>query len=327
MREYRPPFRFRSTPWRTAAFLFAALLAVGQPTPVAAQPAKDPVFDLQAILAPPLKCVLKTTEKNGIVTEEVRFHSEMDGAKSVDIFAYFSYPKGCAATPGVHLEPGRFGTGNNVLDGVRRGARLCDAVHRLPDARLPFDGRLSDRVRAGVAGGSEEGTDLSWRWRRCGPCRSLESRAEVDKNKIGMAGSSWGGFFTTLMVGVDPRLKCGSCMFGCGGLHGGNLWWDGRGGDKKRDEAFRKRWAETLDPAWRLPHTKTPIAWFTGTNDQFYWLHSVMVSYNRAAGPKLLSLLPNFQHALTPEVDEQVFAWLDAHLRGKPAFLKWSGWT
>src|SRR5205823_6639696 len=82
---------------------------------------------------------------------------------------------------------------------------------------------------------------------------------------------------------------------------------------------------ETLDPATRLQYTKTPIAWFTGTNDQFYYLPAVVASYHLAAGPKHLSLLPNYKHALTPELDEQVFAWLDVHLRGKPAFLtvKW----
>ena len=32
----------------------------------------------------------------------------------------------------------------------------------------------------------------------------------------------------------------------------------------------RDHWRKTLDPAWRLPTKKTPIAWFTGTNDRFY---------------------------------------------------------
>ncbi|MEI8242093.1 MAG: hypothetical protein WCI17_02380, partial [bacterium] len=61
--------------------------------------AQDPVFDLPALLGTPLNPkTTKTTEKDGIVTEEVMFHSETDGDKSVDIFALFSYPKG-----GTHL--------------------------------------------------------------------------------------------------------------------------------------------------------------------------------------------------------------------------------
>src|SRR5205085_12561425 len=56
----------------------------------------------------------------------------------------------------------------------------------------------------------------------------LETRPEVDRDRIGMGGSSWGGFFTTLMVGVDPRLKVGTCLYGTGNLQLGNAWWDGQ---------------------------------------------------------------------------------------------------
>jgi dienelactone hydrolase len=79
----------------------------------------------------------------------------------------------------------------------------------------------------------------------------LESRPEVDKDRIGMGGSSWGGFFTTLMVRVDPRLKAGACLFGTGNLQLGNAWWDGqsRHGRKPPTLAERERWRKTLD-AW-----------------------------------------------------------------------------
>ena len=51
----------------------------------------DPLFDLEKLLATPLNPrTTKTTEQDDVVTEEVMFHSEMDGEKSVDIFAFFS---------------------------------------------------------------------------------------------------------------------------------------------------------------------------------------------------------------------------------------------
>lgn len=60
----------------------------------------DPVFDLPAILKPPLESqVLKRSEKDGIVLEEVKFHSHMDGAKRIDIFALFAYPRGAKKAP------------------------------------------------------------------------------------------------------------------------------------------------------------------------------------------------------------------------------------
>jgi hypothetical protein len=63
-----------------------------------------------------------------------------------------------------------------------------------------------------------------------------------------MAGSSWGGYYTTLMVGLDPRLKAGSCLFGCGGLYLGSAWRSGL----PKDQAWLDHWRATLDPATRL---------------------------------------------------------------------------
>jgi dienelactone hydrolase len=282
----------------------------------------DPVFDHKAILAPPLNArILKTTEKAGIVTEEVMFHSEMDGKKSVDIFAFFSYPKEARKLPAFIWNQGGLGQANTYWTefGAKRGyATLC--------IDFPLPGYRSSGgypINSGVELGDDprqapiyHGAVALLR-----AVSFLEARAEVDKERIGMAGSSWGGFYTTLMAGVDPRLKAASCMFGCGSLELGNNWWDTHGPDPKRDAAFRKRWAQTLDPTLRLSKSKTPIAWFTGTNDTFYWLPSIMDSHARAAGPRHLTFLANYNHALTPIIDDQVFAWFDVHLKGAPAFL------
>ncbi len=306
----------------------AAVAVLALAAPGARAGAKDAVFDLKAVLAPPLRArVLKTTEKEGIVTEEVRFHSETDGGKDVEIFAYFSYPRGAKRLPAFVWNQGGLAQASSYWTefGARRGyAALC--------IDFPMPGYRSTGGYAIVAG-----LELPADPRRAPIYHGavallravafLESRPEVDRTRIGMAGSSWGGFYTTLMAGVDPRLKACSSMFGCGGLQLGNVWWDGRGPDPARDRAFRERWRTTLDPAWRLPHTKAAIAWFTGTNDTFYWLPAVDESYRRAGGPRHLSLLPNWDHALTPRLDEQVFAWLDVYLKGKPAFLSVGGLT
>lgn len=290
--------------------------------------ADETVFNLKELLAPPLNArTLKKTEQNGIVTEEVMFHSEADAGKDVEIFAFFSYPQHARQLPAFIWNQGGLAQASTYWTefGAKRGyAALC--------IDFPMPGYRSTGSYP-IVSGLELGDD---------PKRApiyhgavallravsfLQSRSEVDGDKIGMAGSSWGGFYTTLMVGIDPRLKVGSCMFGSGRLDLGNLWWDGQGWDAKRDAAFRQRWRTTLDPAVRLADRKTPIAWFTGTNDQFYWLPSVVASYEAAAGPKHLALLPNWNHALTPEVDEQVFAWLDVHLKNAAAFTTLSPLT
>lgn len=282
---------------------------------------KEAVFDLKAILTPPLNTrTTTTTEKDGIVTEEVMFHSEKDGAKSVDIFAFFSYPKGARKLPAFIWNQGGLGQASTYWTefGAKRGyATLC-IDFPLPGYRstggYPINSGLElgeDPKRAPIYHGAVA---------LLRAVSYLESRPEVDADRIGMAGSSWGGFYTTLMAGVDPRLKAASSMFGTGNLQVGNSWWDGTG-NSSRDAAQREHWRTTLDPAWRLPRSKTPIAWFTTTNDNFYWLPAVNRSYEMAVAPKHLTMVPNWDHALAPTMDEQVFTWLDIHLRGKPAFL------
>lgn len=281
----------------------------------------DPVFDLEKLLATPLHPrMTKTEEKDGIVTEEVMFHAEMDGEKSVDIFAYFSHPKGARALPAFIWNQGGLGRASSywTILGAKRGyAALC-IDFPLPGYRstggYPIVSSLeagADPKRAPIYHGAVALLKA---------VSYLESRTEVDPSRIGMCGSSWGGFYTTLMTGVDPRLKVGSAMFGTGSLQLGNSWWFGGGPNPKYDAGAREQWRTTLDPALRLGQRKTPIAWFTGANDQFYWMPALMETHRLAAGPKHLTILPNWNHGLTPTADEQVFAWLDVHLQNAPPF-------
>jgi hypothetical protein len=79
----------------------------------------------------------------------------------------------------------------------------------------------------------------------------------------------------------------------------------------------KKAWEAVFDPATRLPRSKTPLYIATGSDDGAYWLPGVNATYNDHGGDKRLTVIPNFDHALTPDVDEQIFAWLDYHLKGK----------
>lgn len=47
----------------------------------------------------------------------------------------------------------------------------------------------------------------------------LHSRIEVDKDRIGIMGISWGGYHTSVVAGVDDRVSAAIIVYGCGGLH------------------------------------------------------------------------------------------------------------
>ena len=295
----------------------SVLLAVWLPLAVLSADAVDPVFpDVRALASTPLNArLLKTSEKDGIVIEEVMYHSEMDGETSVDIFAYFGYPKGAQKLPAFVWNQSSMAQASThfVELGARRGYAVLCIDYPFPGYRssggYPHRGLTvgDDPARAPLAHAAIallKGVTY------------LESRPEVDKDRIGMAGSSWGGFMTTLLVGLDSRLKAGSCFFGTGNLQLGCAWFKGA----CADPATADRWRTTIDPAWRLTKTKTPISWCTGTLDHFYWMPALMKTYEMAGGKKHLGLIANWDHGLPPIMDDEVLGWLDVHLQGHPAF-------
>src|SRR5262245_34249657 len=296
--------------------------AVHSRSDVAGSDHKDPIFDVPALISTPLDGrVLKSSERDGVITEEVRFHSKQDGDTSVDIFAFLSYPAGARHVPAFIWNPGGLGQASPAF--TEPGARRGYAVLSIDFPQTGYRSTGNYPINSGLELGDDPRKAPIYHGAVAllKAVSYLETRAEVDKHRIGMAGSSWGGFFTTLMIGIDPRLKAGSSLYGTGNLQLGNAWWDGQSqnGRTPPTPEQRERWRTTLDPAWRLPTKKTPIAWITGTNDGFYLLSSIMKSYDMAAGPRHLTLIPNWDHALPQKMQEEHFyAWLDVHLKGAP---------
>jgi hypothetical protein len=59
---------------------------------MAARAKDDPVFDAWSLTSTPLTPrVVKSTDRDDVVTEQVMFHSEREGNTNFDMFAYFSY--------------------------------------------------------------------------------------------------------------------------------------------------------------------------------------------------------------------------------------------
>ena len=317
--------------WLCGAMIGFVTVSASWSTPARAQviilnaqtPNADAIYDVPALISTPLNAkVLKSSEEDGIVTEEVMFHSEMDGAKSVDIFAIFSYPKGAKNLPAFIWNQTGLAQASSYLTvlGARRGyAALCIDF---PNTGYRSTGNYAINSGLEVSENPRDSPIYHGAVALLKAVSYLQSRPEVNGDRIGMVGSSWGGFFTTVMAGIDPRLKAASAMFGTGNLQLGNAWWDGNRKTRERPEAERERWRTTLDPALRLPTSKVPIAWFSGTNDSYYWMPALMKSYAMANENKSLTLMPNWDHGLPPQLDEQVFVWLDSHLKAAPQFLK-----
>jgi len=145
----------------------------------------------------------------------------------------------------------------------------------------------------------------------------LRSFPEVDAERIGLTGISWGGYLTCLTAGVDPRFRLAVPVYGCGYLADDSAWL-ARFAEMGPEKAAR--WTAWWDPASWLPRAEMPMLWVNGTNDFAYPPGSWQRSYRLPKGPRTLCLRVRMPHGHGPagENPEEIRAFADAIL-GAPS--------
>jgi dienelactone hydrolase len=121
----------------------------------------------------------------------------------------------------------------------------------------------------------------------------LRSLPQVDAQRIGLTGISWGGYLTCIAAGVDPRFKFAVPVYGCGFLGEELRWTDqfARLGPK-----VAGKWLALWDPSVYLPQAKMPLLWVTGDGDFAYPLNSLQKSYRLPSGPRYLAIRHAMPH-------------------------------
>lgn len=137
----------------------------------------------------------------------------------------------------------------------------------------------------------------------------LESRSEVDKEKIGIMGISWGGYNTAVTVGVDERLSAAIIVYGCGELYKNSVW-------TREGHVFSETYKQQLDPANYLPNAKIPILWLNNNTDHFFPLDSYQSSRKLTKGKNYARIQDNYAHGYeTPWKTEDIRRFTDAFLQ------------
>lgn len=136
----------------------------------------------------------------------------------------------------------------------------------------------------------------------------IRSFPQVDRNRIGLTGISWGGYLVSIVAGVDPRFKFVAPVYGCGFLGDDSVWlpdFAKMGAEKAH------KWLALWDPSVYLPRAHMPMLWVDGSNDFAYPMDSLQRSYRLPSGPHTLCLRLRMPHGhpqgVTP-VEIQVFA-------------------
>ena len=110
----------------------------------------------------------------------------------------------------------------------------------------------------------------------------IRSFPEVNAEKTGVLGVSWGGIITCLVSGMDDRFKFAVPVYGCGFLVGsdGNF---GKELGKLSNEQLNK-FLKLWEPSLWLVNAKLPMLWLNGTNDRHFPMDAWQKSIRSARG-------------------------------------------
>ena len=146
----------------------------------------------------------------------------------------------------------------------------------------------------------------------------IRAMPEVDAERTGITGISWGGYLTCIAASVDGRFKLAVPVYGCGFL-GENSTWLGTFAKMGPEKA--EKWLKLWDPSVHLKNAKMPMLWVTGTNDFAYPMDSLRKSYHLPSGPRTLAIRVRMPHGHggAGENPAEIHAFADAILKqGKP---------
>lgn len=325
-----------------AAVLFThRSFAAEIPEPIASAPWKLEQFEK----APEFEVLSETTHEHGLL-QELAFRgpaAPQASAGYTKVFAYYGKPKVAAGTkvPGLVLIHG--GGGQAFENWVREANRRGYAAISISTGGRLGDGREKSEMKVWpdeFRGPSERATGLE-PTKVNGPVKSprdlpanaywtyhavadgmlahslLRSFPDVDADRTGVWGISWGGFTTCSLMGIDRRFHCAVPMYGCGHLENNSAWRQTI--IRLRDE-WRLSFNSTWDPSNYIPSTRANVFFFNGDQDAFYPLDSWMKCYDLVKSPKKMCVHRALAHGhIWDDRVKPVWNYLAEQLQSGPA--------
>lgn len=230
--------------------------------------------------------------------------------KPTRVFAWLGIPdaesrEDGAKVPGVVLVHG--GGGTAFIEWVKKWnekgfAAISIAVEGQTDVR-DSAGKSWQRhewagpARNGTYGDSDQPLTDQWMYHAVADTilanSLLRSLPQVDANRVGVMGISWGGVITSTVIGIDNRFAFAIPTYGCGGLAKAQNQY---GRALGQNTLYRDVW----DPLVRMNDVTMPVLWLSWTGDQHFPLDLQSRCYNSAPGPHMVAFLPNMRHGHAP---------------------------
>lgn len=144
----------------------------------------------------------------------------------------------------------------------------------------------------------------------------LESLPEIDAQRIGITGISWGGILSSLVSGVDTRLKCAIPVYGAGFLYESKGHFGDHGNSTAEFIEKKKFW----DPANQFVNGEVPTLWVNGDSDGHFSLNITSHSYEVTSDHAIMSIHPSMKHGhlagWDPKTAPEIYTFADQILKG-----------
>ena len=308
-------------------FLATLSLCLASPALFAADPAPAATPDYAAMRAEVEALANLTTPPKYEVVESPDatpnlkpiLYSGLDyQGKPTKVFAWLGVPQNpTGKVPGVVLVHGGGGTASKawVESWNKRGyAAISMSLEGHDDKKAPLPN--GGPSRPGIFGDSAAPIKDQWMYHAVADATLaaalLRSLPEVDPEKIGINGCSWGGIITSTVIGIDPRYAFAIPVYGCGGL---DLIPNQYGGSLSKNDVYKKVWDANL----RLERARMPILWLSWPQDAHFSMEALAKSRKTAGeSNSLLCLIPGMGHGNLSDRPEW-FAFSDSVVKdGKP---------
>lgn len=143
----------------------------------------------------------------------------------------------------------------------------------------------------------------------------LRSLPDVDPERVGLTGVSWGGIISEIVAGVDNRFAFVAPVYGCGFLGEDSYWqetvW------QKMDPKDVDKWLKLWDPSQYVGLAQIPMLFVNGTNDKHFRPGSWQKTYNLVKGDMNISMHLRMRHAHPPAGDPpEIRTFADSIVKG-----------
>lgn len=124
----------------------------------------------------------------------------------------------------------------------------------------------------------------------------LRSQPDVDRDRIGIFGGSWGGYTATMIASLaGDRIRAAFSIYGCGFYDLGSCWMPTL--DGMADEP-RREWLDNLDAGRQAANMRADYAILVANNDWFFWPPAATATLDAIPGERHYLFAPNDYHEI-----------------------------